>query len=119
MNGLHEIELYKIEQNFAPMTDEETPAHVLVSTYEANNALKGIQPYIVNGYVVEKIDWMELGYKYISLDKPSHSSYRVFTKEELNEMSYDALKEHAKVIGCFNRSKDQMIRNILKIQEEK
>ncbi|MNY59708.1 hypothetical protein D3C86_1961820 [compost metagenome] len=92
---------------------------MLVSTYEANNALKGIQPYIVNGYVVEKIDWMELGYKYISLDKPSHSSYCVFTKEELNEMSYDALKEHAKVVGAFNRSKGQMIRNILKIQEEK
>lgn len=117
VNGFHEIDLYKQDVSFPEMPDEEYRASIELSAYDANNVLKGMQPYIANGYVVANVNWLELGYKYIALNKPSHISYRVFTKDELENLEYDELKKYAKVKGLFNRSKSVMIAQLSKLQE--
>ena len=115
--GLYELELYKQDIEIQEVTFESDPETVVVSDYDKNKLLIGLQKYLVNGYTITDIQWVsEITLKSVKVYNELHPNTRQYSKEELTEMSYEDLKQVGKLRNCFNRSRDVMTNGILKYQ---
>lgn len=115
--GLYELKLYKQDIEIQEVTFESDPETVVVSDYDKNKLLIGLQKYLVNGYTIIAIEWIgETTKKSLILYNALHPNTRKYFKEELTEMSYEDLKQIGKLRNCFNRSRDVMTNGILKYQ---
>ena len=117
---VNEITLYKESVDIKKVEDFEAE-QITVLDFDANKFLFELQSCIVSGFEMQldTLSWDNIGTKRVVLTRSQHPAMLTYTKEQLQEMSYDELKYIAKCLDCFHRSKDQMIRNILIKQEEK
>lgn len=116
---LNEITLYKEDVDVAELSEYDALPKVTVESYDAMSVLFDVQRFIVNGYEIQdSVFWLGVGTKRFPMFKPTHLANVVYTKEELDEMEYELLKEVGRVRNCFNRSRSVMVNNILKFQDE-
>lgn len=116
---LNEITLYKEDVDVAELSEYDALPKVTVESYDAMAVLFDVQRFIVNGYEIQdSVFWLGVGTKRVPMFKPTHLANVVYTKDELDEMEYELLKEVGRVRNCFNRSRSVMVNNILKFQDE-
>ena len=115
-----EIDLYYNEGEVTVLTDEEVLATIQIVEYDKLKFLLAIQQHVVSGWEVDlkTLSFSEIGSKFVTMNKPSHEGNKQYTREEMEEMEYETLKRAAKLRGCFNKSRNQMINNILRYQAQ-
>lgn len=119
--GLMELTVYKQDIEIPTITVEDALDRVIIQTHDKTQYLLDVQRYVVNGWGVElnTVYFDMIGSKVCRLFHPEHPASKVYSKEELNEMSWEELKAIAKIRNCFNRGKEVCVNNILKFQEER
>lgn len=103
------------------ISETEALDTVVICDHDPMKVFFAVQQYVVSDYEIDlnSVLWLPTGTKSVKMVKASHPATKVFSKEELESMPYEEIKEAARYRNCFNRSKEQMIRNILKFQEER
>lgn len=119
--GLMELQVYKQELEIPKLGYEDALDVVFVATHDKTDFLLQLQKYILSGWRINlnSVYFDAIGTKSCKLVHPEHPVSRVYTKEELDEMSYEELKYVGRLRNCFNRGRDVMVSNILKFQEDR
>lgn len=117
---LFDIDVYQEDVEIKELDHEAVPAKVVVEQYDPMKFLFEMQSYIVNGYIVnlEKFLWLDNGSKVIELENPLHPGNIVYTREELDAMEWEEIKQVGKFRQCFNRNRNVVTTLILKAQED-
>ena len=119
VSGLMQIDLYKQEVEVPEITFEQELDIVYVSEYDKLKFILRIQALVLNGWEIDlnSIDYTITGSKRCKLAHPSHPISLAYTKEQLQEMEYESLKQIARLRNCFNKSRDVMVSKVLQFQE--
>lgn len=114
----YSLDMFKEEYDVVTLTDEDAPPKVTIEEYDSMMFMFAVQRHLLSGYSFEMntINYNIVGTKRVMMFKEDHEANVIYTREELEAMSYEEIKAAAKVRGCFNRGKNQMITNILKLQ---
>lgn len=121
MMGLKELSLYKEEVEINLYSVEDVLDVAYVESYDKVNFFISLQKLILSGWEVdlESIIWCDIGTKRVKVKHPDHPASKIYSKEELQEMDFESLKQIAKIRGCFNRQRSVCVQNILKFQDNK
>lgn len=119
MSGLNELYLYKSDVEVVVLTHEDAFEKAVVEDYNKQKVLLAVQQLVLSGYEIkpESVLWDSLGTKRIVMFNVEHPNNKVFTKEELEDMDYEELKQIARLRNAFNRSRSVMAAGVLKYQE--
>ena len=119
MMGLKELSLYKEDVEIHLYSVEDVLDIAYVESYDKMNFFTCLQKLILSGWEVdlESIIWDDIGTKRVKVKHPNHPASKLYSKEELQEMDFESLKQIAKIRGCFNRQRSVLITNVLKFQE--
>jgi hypothetical protein len=110
---IYDINLYKKE---APEITKLEIADVVIYEHDAMTAVLAVQNAVLQGYSLdeESILWYNQGSKRIRM----YIEMPTYTKEQLEELSWEEVKEVAKKLGVeFNRSRDILTNRILQKQD--
>lgn len=118
---LYEISMFKEDVNVKRVLEDEATETAIIADYDANKILFLAQRFIVSGYDIDlaSIVWDDVGGKRMKLFKASHPNNIIYSREALDEMPYEELKQVGRLRNAFNRSRETMILGILKYQENK
>lgn len=118
--GMIEIDLYKQQIEIPEIKFEDMLGDVWVVDYCKTKFLLEVQALIVNEYEIDlnSVSYDTVGTKRCRLVRKNHPSLKKYTKEELDNMDYEALKYIGKMRKCFNRSRSVMVEQILRFQQE-
>ena len=117
--GLMEMELYKQELEIDEISFEDELGIVYLADYDKIKFMLSLQRYVLNGYQIDlnSVVYNIIGTKRCKLIRPDHPSLVCYDEDSLKNMPYEELKQIAKIRKCFNKTKDIMIRNIIKFQQ--
>lgn len=117
----YELLMFKEDVDVKNVLENEAPETVYLADYDVNKLLFAAQRFIVSGYDIDlqNVFWDDIGTKRLKLFKADHPNNIIYTKEQLDQMSYEELKQIGRLRDAFNRSRDVMITGILKYQEGK
>ena len=118
-SGLLELQLYKQDIVIDQINFEDELGIVYLADYDKIKFMIALQRYVLNGYQVElnSVAYDIIGTKRCKLIRPDHPSLVCYDEDSLKNMPYEELKQIAKIRKCFNKTKDIMIRNIIKFQQ--
>lgn len=116
--GMLQLDVYSVDQ--LDTVDYNKEVTVFISERDKYDFVKKFQQLVIQGY---SPDYGSLNYnfmhfktcEFVNLDHPSNIKY---TREQLENMSYEELKEVGKSLDCFNRSREVMTQAILKTNGE-
>ena len=119
--GLMELELHRQELEIPKLGFEDALDKVVVNSHDKTDFLLQLQKYILSGWELHlrTVYFDTIGSKSVRLVHPEHPASKVYSKEELNEMPYDELKQVGRIRKVFNKSRDVMTNQILKFQESR
>lgn len=117
--GMLEIDLYRQDVEVPLITFENELDVVCVSEYDKLKFILRLQALILSGWEIDlnSINYNITGSKVCKLVHPEHPVSIQYTKEELQEMPYEELKQIAKLRNCFNKSRDVCVTKIIQFQE--
>lgn len=120
VGGLLEIDLYRQDIEIPEIKFEDMLGDVCVVDYCKTKFLLEVQALIVNEYEIDldSVSYDIVGTKRCRLVRQNHPSLKKYTKEELDNMDFEALKYIGKMRKCFNRSRSVMQEQILRFQQE-
>ena len=121
ISGLYELELHKQEIVFPVIGFEDAFESVLVNEYDSTQFLLQVQKFVASGYELDfnTLYYDSYGSKSVKLFHAAHPNNIVYTKEELIDLPYEELKVVGRLRGAFNRSRDVIVNNILKYEENR
>jgi len=116
--GMLQLDVYSVEQ--LDTIDYNKEVTVVISERDKYDFVKKFQQFVVQGYSpdYDSLNYNFMNFKtceFVNLDHPSNIKY---TREQLENMSYEELKEVGKSLDCFNRSREVMTQAILKTNGE-
>lgn len=117
--GLMELELFKQELEIPKLSFEDALDVVVVATHDKTFFLLEIQKYILSGWQIDlnSVYFDAIGTKSCKLVHPEHPVSVQYTKEELDEMSWDEIKVVGKLRQVFNKNRTVMTEQIVRFQE--
>lgn len=117
--GMIEIDLYNQQIEVPEITFEQELDIVYVSEYDKLKFILRIQALVLSGWEIDlnSINYSITGSKICKMVHPEHPASKVYSKEELDNMDYEALKSIGKMRKCFNRSRSVMVEQILRFQQ--
>lgn len=120
VGGLLELDLYKQDVEIPEIKFEDMLGDVWVVDYDKTKLLLQLQALIVNEYEIDlnSVSYDIVGTKRCRLVRHNHPSLKKYTKEELDNMSWDEVKYIGRMRQVFNRNRDIMTTQILKFQGE-
>ena len=118
--GLLELDLYKQDVEIPEIKFEDMLGDVWVVDYDKIKFLIQVQALIVNEYEIDlnSVSYDIVGTKRCRLVRQNHPSLKKYTKEELDNMSWDEVKYIGRMRQVFNRNRDIMTTQILRFQQE-
>ena len=120
VGGLLELDLYKQDIEIREITFEDKLGDVWVVDYDKTKFLLEVQALVVNEYEIDlnSVSYDILGTKRCRLIRQNHPSLKKYTKEELDNMSWDEIKYVGRMRQVFNRSRSVMVEQILRFQQK-
>lgn len=120
VGGLLELDLFKQDIEIPEIKFEDMLGDVWVVDYDKTKLLLQLQSLIVNEFEIDlnSVSYDIVGTKRCRLVRKNHPSLKKYTKEELDNMSWDEVKYIGRMRQVFNRNRDIMITQILKFQQE-
>lgn len=115
---LYDINLFKLTE--APTFNLIDDNRHTIQEYDAQKFLNKLQEAILSGFVVDidTLYWDNVGLKSVQCFNPNHPKNIKYTKEQLDELSWEEIKDIAKLYNKTGRDRSLLVNHILKSQEE-
>lgn len=93
---------------------------VTLTEHDAQKFILALQNAVIQGYEIDlkSLRWDSMSVKSIGATNPNHPKAKIYTREELDEMSWDSLRELFQSYGIRGRQRDVVSVALMKAQQE-
>lgn len=120
MPNICEATLVKQKEDFECFVEYlPNTTELFIEAYSFSELCKKIQYFVAKQWKVDYTVFNAdvVGKSFVRIWREEHLAVGNYTRAELEEMEWEQIKSLGYSYGCFNRKKDVLISNILKVQK--